>query len=106
MSKARRETNSFRCSVFWNGHANSPEPLQLRHRRQRAGAANLDLDLLEQRGRLRGRKLVRDRPARRPRDESQSLLPVEPVDLVDDTVDVVVELGPDEPDLVMKCQQL
>ena len=24
MSKARRETNSFRCSVFWNGQANSP----------------------------------------------------------------------------------
>ena len=25
MSKARRDTNSFRCSVFWNGQANSPE---------------------------------------------------------------------------------
>ena len=25
MSKARRETKCFRCSVFWNGQANSPE---------------------------------------------------------------------------------
>ena len=24
MSKARRETNCFRCSIFWNGQANSP----------------------------------------------------------------------------------
>ena len=24
MSKARRETNSFRCSIFWKGQANSP----------------------------------------------------------------------------------
>ncbi len=24
MSKARRETKCFRCSIFWNGQANSP----------------------------------------------------------------------------------
>ena len=24
MSKARREANSFRCSIFWYGQANSP----------------------------------------------------------------------------------
>ena len=24
MSKARRDTNSFRCSIFWYGQANSP----------------------------------------------------------------------------------
>ena len=67
--------------------------LELGDRRQRAGAADLDLDVLEDGGGLLGRELVRDRPARRARDEAEPLLPVEAVDLVDDAVDVVVELG-------------
>ena len=40
---------------------------------------------------LLGGEFVRDRPARRARDEAEPFLPVEPVDLVDDAVDVVVE---------------
>ena len=46
---------------------------------------------LQDRRRLLGRELVRDRPARRARDEAEPLLQVEPVDLVDDAVDVVAE---------------
>ena len=64
---------------------------QPRHRRQRAGAADLDVDRLELgRGALGG-ELVRQRPARRRRAEAEPRLQVEPVDLVDDAVDVVAE---------------
>ncbi len=76
--------------------------LELADRRQRAGAADLDLDVLEHGRRLLGRELVRDRPARRARDEAEPLLPVEAVDLVDDAVDVVVELGALLLDLAME----
>jgi hypothetical protein len=66
--------------------------LQARHRRQHASAADLDLDLQHFRGLLLCRVLVRDREPRRPRDESQLLLPVQPVHLVDHTVDGVRQL--------------
>ena len=64
---------------------------ELRDRVQRAGAADLDLDVLQDRRRLLGRELVGERPARRARDEAEALLQVEVVDLVDDAVDVVAE---------------
>ena len=44
-------------------------------------------------GRPLGREFVRNRPARAARHEAEPLLPVEPVHLVHDAVDVVVELG-------------
>ncbi len=53
-----------------------------------------------------GREFVRDRPARRARDEAEPLLPVDAVDLVDDAVDVVVELGALLLDLAMERDQL
>ena len=68
--------------------------LQPRHRRHGARAADLDLDLLQHGGRLLGRELVRRRPARRARAEAEALLQVEPVDLVDDAVDVVGQRRP------------
>ena len=74
-------------------HAADRDRLELGDRRQRAGAADLDLDVADDGRRLLGRELVRDRPARGPRDKAQPLLPVEPVDLVDDAIDVVVEPG-------------
>ena len=77
--------------------------LELGDRRQRAGAADLDLDVSDDGGRLLGREFVRDRPARRARDEAEPLLPVEPVDLVDDAVDVVVERRALRLDLAMEC---
>ena len=80
--------------------------LELRHRRQRAGAADLDLDVAQHGRGLLGRELVRDRPARRARHEAEPLLPVEAVDLVDDAVDVVVEPGALRLDLAMEGEQL
>ena len=65
--------------------------LEPRHRGQRPGAADLDVDAVEDGGRLLGREFVRRRPARTARDEAEPLLQVEPVDLVDDAVDVVAE---------------
>src|SRR5437763_878361 len=54
---------------------------------------DLNLDVLDDGRSLLGREFVRDRPARRTGDEAEPLLPVEPVDLIDDAVDVVVERG-------------
>src|SRR6202035_1170099 len=67
--------------------------LELADRRERAGAPDLDLDIPEHGDGALSRKLVRDRPARRARHEAEPLLPVEPVDLVDHAVAVVIEFG-------------
>ena len=64
---------------------------QFGDRRQRAGAADLDLDRLDDRRRLLGREFVGDRPARTARDEAEPLLQGERIDLVDDAVDVIAE---------------
>ena len=80
--------------------------LELADRRERAGAPDLDLDIPEHGGGALGREFVRDRPARRPRDEAEPLLPVDAVDLVDDAVDVVVEPGALLLDLAVKRDQL
>ena len=66
--------------------------LELTHRRQCAGAADLNVDALEHRDRAFGGEFVRNRPARRARHKAETLLPVQPIDLVDDAVDVVVEM--------------
>ena len=73
-------------------HAADEHRLQPRHRRQRAGAADLHLDAEHLGGLLLGRVLVREREARRARDEAEALLPVEPVHLVDHAVDRVGQL--------------
>src|SRR5713101_7172705 len=80
--------------------------LQLADRRERAGAADLDLDIPQHSHGALGREFVRDRPARRARHEAEALLPVEPIDLVDDAVDVVVEFGALLLDLAVKRDQL
>ena len=67
--------------------------MQLGDRRQRAGAADLDLDRLDARRRPLGGEFVRHRPARAARDEAEPRLQREIVDLVDDAVDVVAEIG-------------
>jgi hypothetical protein len=79
------------------GHLHGFEP---RHRRGGAGAADLDLDRLHRGHLFLGRKLVRQRPARRARDESHRLLAGIVVELVDHAVDVVrqaVAFGADAP---------
>ena len=80
--------------------------LELADRRERAGAPDLDFDIPEHGHGALGREFVRDRPARRARHEAEALLPVDPVDLVDDAVDVVVEPGALLLDLAMKRDQL
>ena len=87
-------------------HAADTHRLQLSDRRERAGAPDLDLDVLEHRHGALGRKFVRNGPARRARDEAEPLLPIDPVDLVDDAVDVVVELGALFLDLAVKRDQM
>jgi hypothetical protein len=62
-----------------------------RHRRERAGSAHLDIDLEDGRGRLLGGKLMRDGPARLAGDRTPAPLQIEPIELVDDAVDIVAE---------------
>ena len=49
---------------------------------------------------------MRDRPARRARDETKSFLPVDAIDFVDDAIDIVVELGPTFLDLAVEGDEL
>ena len=67
--------------------------LQPPDRGQLAGAPDLDVDRLQRRLGFLGGEFVRQRPARRARDLAEPLLPVEPVDLVDDAVDVERQVG-------------
>ena len=48
--------------------------IEPRDRRQRARAANLDLDVAQHGRRLLGRKFMRNGPARRARDEAEAVL--------------------------------
>ena len=61
------------------------------HRGDRPGAAHLELDRFDDRGRLHRRELPGDRPARRPGGRTEALLESELVDLDHHAVDVVVE---------------
>ena len=80
--------------------------LELADRCEGAGAPDLNLDVPEHGHGTLGGELVRDRPAWRARYESQAFLPIYTVDLVDDTVDVVVEMRTLRFDLAMKGDQL
>ena len=90
-----RRTSSSLCSVaLVDGDAADEHRLQPRDRRDRAGAADLDVDAQHLGRHFLGRELVRDREARRARDEAELGLLREAVDLVDDAVDVVGQLRP------------
>src|SRR5205814_10408717 len=80
--------------------------IELRNRRQCAGTAHLDLNVLENRGRPFSREFVRDRPARAARYEAKPLLPIEPVELIDHAIDIVVELAALELDLPVKVEHV
>ncbi len=67
--------------------------IELGDRCERAGAADLDVDVAQDGGRLLGGEFVGERPARRAGAEAKALLQVEAIDLVDDAVDVVAEAG-------------
>ena len=87
-------------------HAADIHRLQPRHRRQRAGAADLDSDVLQHRHRLLGRELPRDRPARRAPDEPKPRLQRQVVDLVDHAIDVIAEAGALGRDLGLEIRRL
>ena len=67
---------------------------------------DLDLDVAQDGGRLLGGEFVGDGLARRARDEAEALLQVEPVELVDDAVDVVVEAGAPALDVAIGVEHL
>ena len=71
---------------------------------QGAGAADLELNRLDDRQLFLRRKLVRDRPTRRPRHETQLALQREVVDFVHDSVDVVAQRVPSIADVLIKVQ--
>ena len=73
---------------------------------QTAGTAHLDADVVEQGACLFGRELVGHGPAWRPTDKAQPRLPVEPVDLVNDTVDVERQSRAHAADLPVVLQNL
>ena len=75
-------------------HAADRDRIELGDRRERAGAADLDVDVAQDRGRLLGGEFMGDGEARRARHEAEPLLEVEPVELIDDAVDIVVEARP------------
>ena len=87
-------------------HAADADRFQLADRRERAGAADLDLDVLQDGDGALGREFVRDAPARRARHEAEPFLPVDAVDLVDDAVDVVIESGAALLDVAVESDQL
>ena len=74
--------------------AADPDRLQPTDRRQLAGAADLDVDCLQRGFGLLGGELVGEAPARRAGDEAEPFLKVEPVDLVDDAVDIERQVRP------------
>ena len=75
-----------------DAHAAHSDGPQVGDRGQRAGAPHLDGDVLYPRDRLFRLELVRHRPARTAAHRAESRLPVQPVGLVDDSVDVEIEL--------------
>ena len=65
--------------------------LQPRDGRENARASDVDLNVAQDRRRAFGGKFMRRRPARRARDEAQTLLQREVVHLVDDSVYVIAQ---------------
>ena len=78
-------------------HAADADRLEASHGSQLARAADLNVDGFQGGLGLLRRKLVRKPPARRAADEAEPLLPVEPLDLIDDHVDVERQVGPRPP---------
>ncbi|CUS44707.1 hypothetical protein MGWOODY_Smn1891 [hydrothermal vent metagenome] len=82
-------------------HRHRGEP---RHRGQLAGAADLDVDPLERGLGAFRRELVGQRPPWRLGHRAKPCLPVEPVDLVDNAVDIERQVGARRLDLAILLQ--
>ncbi len=76
-----------------HNHTADGDWLQPRHRRQRASAAHLNIDAAQNGERLFRREFMRNRPARAARAKTKPGLQVEPVHLVNNTVDIVIQRG-------------
>ena len=92
------------------GHVRDDDPtdshrLQPPHRCQLASAAYLDIDCFQRRLRLLRRKFVRNSPARGLGDETQTLLPVEAVNFIDHTVDVIGQVCAEPLNIVILQQR-
>src|ERR1700677_3109737 len=86
-------------------HAADADRLELADRRKPAGAADLNLDIPQHGHGALGREFMRDGPARRARNEAEPVLPVDPVDLVHDAIDIIVEMRAQGFDLAMEAEQ-
>ncbi len=75
-------------------HPADADRLQPSDRGQLAGPADLDVDRLERGLGALGGEFVGHPPARRAADRPEPVLPVEPIDLIDDPVDVVGKVRP------------
>src|SRR3546814_7482974 len=89
-----------------HGHSAHHHWLQPRDGSQRAGAAHLYVDCVQHRLRAFRREFVRDRPTRGLGDLAEPLLPVQPVHLVDDAVDVERQIGPPPLDTAIMIDDL
>ena len=89
-----------------DGDAADEHRLQLGHRGERAGAPDRDRDPVQHGLGLLGGELVGDGPAGRPAGGAQTLLPIETVDLEDDTVDLEIQARPHSLDLPMERTRL
>ena len=78
-----------------NNDAADVDRLQIGNRGQRAGAADLNTDVVDACNRLFGRKFVRNCPTRRAGQKTQSFLQGNGVDLINDAVYVVRQVGTD-----------
>ena len=107
MRMSLRAISSSLCSVaFCTSTPPTFTGSQPRDRRQRAGAADLDADVLQHGHRLFRGELPGDRPARRAADEAEPALQREVVDLVDHAIDVVAEAGAFHSDLRLEGRGL
>ena len=75
-------------------HTANCHRFQLGNRRQGSGSPDLYLDVIENGCRFFSRKLVCNGPARRARNKAEPVLQIQPVNLVDHTVDVVTQRRP------------
>ena len=73
---------------------------------QGARPSDLNNNIFQYSDRLLRRKLMRDSPTRRPADHAKPVLPIQAIDLVDDAIDVVREIGTMLQNLTMKGQRL
>ncbi len=86
--------------------AADPDGFQTTDWRELAGAADLNVDRFERRLGFLGGEFVRQRPPRSAGDLAQPLLPVQPLDFVDDAIDVVGQIGADALDLAIMRKHL